>query len=199
MMWLLWVSALVAVIASAFVQQAFEAHRGYVDAVEGASRLGWAVLISAVAVLLADLAVMIVYVIRRGKPDSPRGKAVTEHRPLSGISLRTPPLMGRSTRQTIRSKSAFVTMESLVDGTATFPERMMVVGIVLLCVSFVFIFVGVGLLLMRRLLIFVLFPVIPGLWLYGMLRDVRQDFQAARRRVAARSHAERAPAGSREE
>lgn len=192
---LLWVFGLVAVIASAFLQQALLEVESYKDVVETASRIGQDVLIFAVTVLVVDLVAMIVYTIRHGQSDNLEGKVITENRPLGAISLRYPPLMGLSKRKMLGSKSGYVTMDSLVDGSATFAERMMVVGIITAMVSFFLIFVGVGLLLMKDLLIFVLFPVIPGMWLYTIVREVWQEHQEASKRVA-RGHTEQVPASS---
>lgn len=182
---LLWVFGLVAVIASAFLQQALTEYGDSGDLVETASRIGLGIVIFAGTVLVADLAAMIVYTLRHGQSDHLQGKVITENRPLSAMSLRIPPPMGWSKRKMLGSKSGYVTMDSLVDGSATFAERMMVVGIITAMVSFFLVFVGVGLLLTKDLLIFVLFPVIPGIWLYNILRHVWQDYQRVKKKVAA--------------
>lgn len=186
----LWVFGLVAVIASAFLQDALMKYWAYGDFVEAASGIGRAILIFAVTILVADLAAMIVYTLRYGKSDPTKGKVITENRPLSSMSVGHPPLMGRSKRKILGSKSGYVTMESLVDGAATFAERMVALGILTAMVSFFLIFVGAGLMLMKNLLILVLFPVIPGLWLYNILREVWKDYQEAKKRVASRGHTE---------
>lgn len=201
LLWLLfWVLGLLAVIASAFLQQALMEYEGYGDVVghvvETASRVGWVVLIFAGTVLVADIAAMTIYTIRQGQSDHLEGKVITENRPLSAMSLRIPPPMGWSKRKMLGSKSEFITMDSLVDGTATFGERMMVVGIFTAFVSFFSIFVGAGLMLMKNLLILVLFPVIPGIWLYRFMRETLQHYQEAKRRVAARGLIEQVPASS---
>jgi hypothetical protein len=176
---------LVAVIASAFLQQALMEYEGYDHVVETASRVGWVVLIFAVGFLAADLATMIVYTIRHGQSDEQEANVVTENRPLSAMSPRVPPPMGWSKRKILGSKNQFTTMESLIDGTATFGERMMVVGILTAFVAFFSIFVGAGLMLMKNLLILALFPVIPGIWLSRIAREISQDYRAAKKRVAA--------------
>jgi hypothetical protein len=189
---LLWVLGLVALIASAFLQDALMRYRGFGDFVETASRVGWAVLITAVTVLIADLAAMIVYTLRHGQSDHLKGKVITENRPLGSLTLGYPPLMGRSKRKMLGGKSGYVTMDSLVDGTATFAERMMVAGILTLMVSFFLIFVGVGLMLMKNLLIMALFPIIPGLWLYRIARYDWQEYRNAKKSVAALGRSEQA-------
>jgi hypothetical protein len=192
----LWVFGLVAVIASAFLQDPLLERPAFRDFVEAAPGIGRAISIIAAIVLVADLAAMIVYTLRYGKSDGTKGKVITENRPMTSMSLGIPPPMGWSKRKILGSKSGYVTMESLVDGTATFGERMMVFGILTAMVSFFLIFVGAGLMMMKDLVIFVLFPVIPGLWLYNIMRHVLEDYQQAKKRVAARGHAEQSTADS---
>ena len=183
---LLWILGLIAVIASAFLQQALIDHRGYRHFVEAASNIGWWTLVFAVSVLVADLAAMIVYTIRHGQSNNLKGKAVTENRPLSAMSMGIPRPMGWSKRKILGSKSEFITMDSLVDGSATFGARMMVVGINTAIVSFFLVFVGAGLILMKDFLILFLFPVIPGIWLYNIMHNDWQEYQKAKKSVAAR-------------
>jgi len=193
--WLLfWALALIAVIASALLQQALMDDAGYgsvaANVVETASRIGWVVLVSAGTVLVADVAAMTIYIVRRGQSDSLKGKVITDNRPLSAMSLRIPPPMGWSKRKMLGGKSESVTMESLVDGTATFGERMMVAGFFTAGIAFFSIFVGGGLIMMQDLLIFVLFPVIPGIWLYRIVRETSHSCREAKKSVVARRRGE---------
>ncbi len=195
---LLSVLGLVAFIVSVALQAALMEYRGHGDFVEAASRIGWAILIFAVTVLVVDLAAMIIHTIRRGESADQKGKVITEDRPLSSMSLGIPPPMGWSTRKILGSKSEFISMESLVDGTATFAERMMVLGNITVFISFFLIWVGLGLILMKNILIFVLTPVLPGLWVYYNLRDDWRYYQEAKKRVAARRRGEQVDAPSEE-
>jgi len=190
----LWVSGLVALMASVFLQEALMTYSGYGEFIEAASGIGWAVLIFAVSVLAADLAAMIIYTIRHGESDDQTGKVVTENRPLGSMSLGIPPLTGWSKRKILGSKSGFVAMESLVDGTAAFGERMMVLGIVTLFISFFLVWVGAGLMLMKNLVTLVLIPVLPGLFVYYNMRDAWNDYREAKRKVSSRRRGERAGA-----
>jgi hypothetical protein len=167
-------------------------YRGYGDFIEAASQIGLGILIFAATVLVADLAAMIVYTIRRGQSDNLAGKVVTENRPLGSVSLGYPPLTGRSKLKILASKGGYIAMESLVDGTATFGERMMVLGIITVFISFFLIWVGLGLILMKNLLILALVPVLPGLWVYYNLCDDWRYYQEAKKKVAARVRAEQA-------
>jgi hypothetical protein len=191
LLWLLiWALGLVAVIASALLQQALMDSDGYGSVigpvVATASRVGWVVLIFAAIVLVADIAAIAIYIVLRGQSDNLKGKVITENRPLSAMSLRIPSPMGWSKRKVLGSKSEFVSMESLVDGTATLGERMMVAGFFAAAIAFFSIFVGAGLMMMQNLWIFGLFPVIPGIWLYRILRETSQDYREAKKRVARR-------------
>lgn len=52
--------------------------------------------------------------------------------------------------------------------------------------------------LMRDLVILVLIPIIPGIFLYNFARDAWQDHQEAKKRVAARRRGEQVDAPSEE-
>jgi len=177
----LWVLGLVAFVASLGLQMTLEDRKGYADFVAAASRVGWGVLIFAVAVLVADVAMLIVLTVRHGRSDRPRGEVVTEDRPLGAMHLGQPPLMGRSKRKVLGSKSTFVSMRSLVDGTASVRERMFAGGVVALFVSFALLWVGAGLILMKKLLILALLPILPGLFVYYNLRAAWDDYRDAKR------------------
>lgn len=180
------VLGLVVFIAGVVLQAVLMEYSGYGDFVETASRIGYRILIFAVTALAADIVAMTIYTLRHGQSDNQQGKVIAENRPLSAMSLGYPPLMGRSKRKILGSKSHSVTMESLVDGTATFAERMMVRGIVILFIAFFFIWLGLGLILMKNLLILVLIPVLPGLWVYYNLRDDWEQYRRAKKQFAAR-------------
>jgi len=179
--WLLfWIAMLAVVIASAFLQQALIDDERYGYLLARTSHIGRGVVIFAVTVLVTDIAALVLFTIRHGHSDNRAGKVITANSPLRSMSPGAPPSWGWSKRKILVSKNQFVTMESLVDGTATLSERTLVAGIYTLFISFFLIFVGVGLILMQGLLIFALFPVIPGIWLYKILRHNWQEYQKAR-------------------
>jgi hypothetical protein len=74
-------------------------------------------------------------------------------------------VIGRSKRKILGSKSDFITNDSLVDGSATFGQRIMVLGIITACLSFFSIFVGAGLILLKDSPLAGLFQIVPGIWL----------------------------------
>jgi hypothetical protein len=82
----------------------------------------------------------------------------------------------------------------LLDGTATVGERMMVLGILAAHLSFFLVFVGIGLMFIKEIsVVALLFPLIPGLWLYGNLREDWREYRQAKQKVA-KGHLERTSA-----
>lgn len=183
---LLWVLSLVAIVAAGFLNYVLTDVAAYRHFVEAASPLGVRISIVAALVLVAEIAAMTIYTIRQGKSDGLKGKVVTENRPMTAMSVGMPLPMGRSKRKILGSKSEFVSMESLLDGSATLGERIMVLGVITVFISFFSIFLGVGLMLMKNLVLSVLFPVVPGILVCSFARDAWRDYQKAKSRVAAR-------------
>ena len=185
-LFLAWVLGLAAVIASVFLQNALEGAPGYVRLADAASRVGRGILIVSAVVLVVDLAAMTIYTIRHGKTDARQGRVVTENHML-GASPDGQPHPGRSKLKVLYSKSDDVSMESLLDGTATPGERMVAVGIGTLFAFFFLVFVGAGLLLARRFLLGLLFPILPGFFVYNrFFREVWRDYRQAKERIASR-------------
>ncbi len=177
-----WVLALAVLIAGAFLQQALSASRGYGRAVEVAAEVGWAILILAVTVLVADLAAMTIYTLRHGSPDRREGKVVTVPQVLGASPSAWSPT-GVSKVKMLRARHAGISMESLVQGTATRGERMMALGIITAFVAFFLVFVGTGLMLAKGFLVAILLPTVPGLWLYYNLQEMWRDYHAAKKRA----------------
>jgi hypothetical protein len=171
------VAALGAVVAALVLQNYLDAHPGYLALVSGAARVGpWVVALGA-AVLVVDLAVLVVLTIRHGKPDGRAGTVV----PDGPLPLKLGFTTGRSKRKILGGKEAFVTMDSLVSGSATSADRILAAGVGVLFLSFWSIFVGVGLIVARQLLIVgVLLAAVPGLWVYGsLIRPVWAAYRTA--------------------
>jgi hypothetical protein len=185
---LLWVLSLVAIAVAGFLNTLLTDLTTYRNFVEAASPVGARIGVVAAIVLVADIAAMVIYTLRQGKSDDLKGKVVTENRPMTAMSLGRPPMMGRSKRKILFTKSEVVSMESLLDGSATFGERMMVLGIITAFISFFSVFLGVGLMLMKNLVISVLFPIGPGILVYNFARDAWHDYREAKKQVAARGN-----------
>jgi hypothetical protein len=183
--WLLWwVLGLVALIASAFLQWALMAHEGYGEFVETASRAGWAILFVALAALASAMIAGIVYTLHRGRPRR-RGEIVSERRAPGAMFLGIPPPAGWSKRRILGGARHAVTMESLADGSASLGDRLLVLDIVVVFAAFFLAWLGLGLILMEKLLILALVPVLPGLWVYANLREDWRLYREAKRKVAA--------------
>lgn len=192
----LWLATLLTIITSAFLQGPLLEHEGYRRLVVTASAAGRAILIFAVIVLIVDLVAMTIYTFRHGRSDHSKGRVIRENRPLSGMSSGYPSPTGWSIRRSLDGKRETITMASLVDGTATFGERMMARGIVALFVSFSLVWVGIGLVLMKTLLIFVLIPIPIGLWVYYILRGAWGDYRQAKAVLTTRRRETGGAAGS---
>jgi hypothetical protein len=164
---------------------------GYDRFALAASHVGSWILAIAVTTFVLDLIVMSIYTIRQGKSDDRKGTVITEKRAMGSMSIGVTRQIGRSKLKILGSKSGFVTDDSLVDGTATLGQRLMVLGIIGALISFIFIFVAAGLMLMKETPAALLFPAISGLWLYSALREMWQGHQQAKKRVAARRHKEK--------
>ena len=181
----LYLPALLAVILAGVAVQAvyLEPHARYRAFVAAAARVGPRVAIVAAIVLVMDLAALVLYGIRQGKSDPSEGTAVNDGSlPMSlGIPI------GRSKRKILASKSQFVSVESLVNGTATPGERAMVAGIFILYVSFFSIFLGGGLMLMKGFVLAIFAPVIPGILVANFVYDSWTDYREVKAKLQASS------------
>jgi hypothetical protein len=176
------VAFIVVAAATLFFQGSYlEPHPGYRAFVEAAARISPRVSIFAAIVLVLDIVPMAIYTIRQGKTDIRKGTVIADG-PLPGLSVNP---LGRSKRKILASKNKFITMESLLKGTATFGERMMVLGIFILYISFFFIFVGGALITMKEwLIVAILFVVVPGLWVYAaLIHPVWRDYREVKAKL----------------
>jgi hypothetical protein len=87
------------------------------------------------ALFVADFAALMVVVVRRGTMDQEEGCVVNEQVPLSGNNRNAMGGQivvagtGRAKAKIFLSRSSFISDESLVDGTATKSQRLLVHGI----------------------------------------------------------------------
>ena len=134
--------------------------------------------------LVADIAAMIIVVVRSGTVDKEEGSVVSGRRPLTGSSLNAMGgefVAGRyvSKEKVLVSRSSFISDESLVDGSATQSQRLIVRGIkvVFLLLWLLLVFGGLSLLPEEPALA-VIFVVVPSVFFYraaAMMRRGRQD------------------------
>jgi len=180
-----WLIFIALAVASALLQGALEAYRGYRDFVAAIAPIGRAIVIASAIVLAADVIAMATYTLLR-RHGSPRPSEDRGIQPRSaGERTFADGRRGKRFPPTRIAVGAFVSFESLIDGSATRGERMMAMGIVAALVAFFLIFVGAGLALAQYVLLAALFPVGPALWLFRILRDMRQDYRETKRRLAA--------------
>jgi len=138
--------------------------------------------------LAANLVALMIVVVRRGKIDNDVGCVLNEQGPLTGNALneigRGVYVLGSGGKYVAKekilvSRSEFISDESLVDGTATKSERLMVQGIRLFFVLFwlLFVFIGLSLLPSEPVagVIFVIGPTIFFAKAALMMRKGRQD------------------------
>lgn len=138
--------------------------------------------------LAANLVALMIVVVRRGKINNGEGRVLNEQGPLTGNALNEMcggiHVVGGGGRYVAKEKilvrrSGFISDESLVDGTATKSERLMVQGIRLFFVLFwlLFVFIGLSLLSSEPVVgaIFVIAPTISFAKAALMMRKGRQD------------------------
>jgi len=161
------VATIVVGATTIFLQAAYlEPHPGYRAFVEAAARIGPRIAVTAAVVLVLDLAGLVALTLLYGQTDRKRGEVVDD----GPMATRLTPQFGRSRRKILVSKHEFVAVESLVDGSATLADRLLVIGIFVLYASFFLIFVGAALTVLQEWAAgAVLFVAIPGLFVFTRL------------------------------
>ena len=151
-----------------------------------ASPVGAWMLGIAVSIMFVDMILMVIYTIRHGRTDGEDGKTVTVDRPMSPMWFRgVQTTRGWSRRHILVSRRSFISVESLADGTATLPERLMVVGIIVFIACFTLLFLGAGLLVLEDNPIIILMSFAVGIWAFKLLKSAYKDYRQAKVPVAA--------------
>jgi hypothetical protein len=145
--------------------------------VQSASVIGLPILIASISIGLIDLVAMSAYVLRSGRKGDSERKTVIGDRVPGSMSSSAP---GVSKEKILLERNSFVSMESLADGSASRSDRLMVAGIVIFLVCFFLVFLGWGLFAMKDFAVAILFPIIPGIVVFRMLRQGWRDFQLHR-------------------
>ena len=146
----LWIVGLVAFVILAVVTHRQLDLPSFQAFAQIAAMAGKWIAIGAGVVLAGDVMALVAYTIRRSQTHTMEKNTITSHRALN-LEVDNLPRVGRSKIKMLGSRSSFVTAQSLVDGSATRGERLMVLGIVAMFVAFGLIFVGWGLMLMKSL------------------------------------------------
>jgi len=90
------------------------------------AKIGWLFLVVDLAIFVGVMIALIVYTLRRGKSDEDEGRVITTSSLPGNLD---PTIRGVSKEKVFVSRSKFVSMQSLVNGTATKQERAFAIGI----------------------------------------------------------------------
>ncbi len=186
---LLWLLGIVAFVASVALQLVLVDVPGYADFVVTLEPVGRDIAIVAVIVLVADMAVAIVYTIRRGKPDDWKGDVDSAHRGAFFQGPGSPLLTKRSKISTLYRAGEYVQMRSLVDGTATRGDWLVFVAVFIALAAFTLLFVGIALMLVGKLLFAAILPLGAGQVLFLNVRHALTRYGEAKRDLASRRRA----------
>lgn len=157
------------------------------------------VLLTAIGIFVSTMIALVIYAIRRGEPGdldvTPSMQPFGPYSPTGRRGITT--YKGVRKLKVFASRETYISMKSLVSGTATREQWAVVVGIQVVLVSFWLIFLGIGLMYLPSGKGWSLaFPGITGLWLFGVFKAQWDDLVAARRKLArssGRESGERTP------
>jgi hypothetical protein len=140
------------------------------------AKIGWVLLILDLTIFAGAMVSLIVYVVRRGKSNPEEGKVITTSEVIGNLD---PTVRGISKEKVFVSRSEFVSMQSLVDGTATKEDVAFAVGVTLALISFSLIFGCVALINLPShgpgSLVFMGLPVAMGWCMWKMMsKDYRE-------------------------
>jgi hypothetical protein len=167
------------------------------------ARIGPLIFGIAMAVMVAIFTALAIMFYHTRPPDADEGQVVNDSTPYNRQSTSftgTGKLYFRSKRKMLLSRSAFVSTESIVNGTATTAQRLFVFGVsaVFFCMSLMMI--GAGLMLLKKDWTSVLFCV-SGMaffpyYVLVVLRDVRRVKKKQADRALSRRKHSAGPAAS---
>jgi hypothetical protein len=163
------------IIAGGLLYESMVEH-GFTAVFTLTSRVGWLVLVAAIMVFVADMTAMAIYTIRFGESDGTAGRIVSGRRTLP-LSPGARPSIARSKIRSLGDRHRYITMRSLVDGTATPAERMMVAGIITAVGSFFCIFLGLALIFAANNPVGLAFAIVPALWAGKFARTTWRSYQ----------------------
>jgi hypothetical protein len=146
------------------------------------------------ALFVANFAAIIISIVRSGTVDQAEGRVVNEQVPLSGNDRNAMGGdvavggTGRAKKRVFLSRSAFISDESLVDGTATKSQRLIVHGIKLAFLLFWLLFVfGALSTLPSNPIAVLLMIIILSIWFFKAAAMMRKGRQAALRKLGKKA------------
>lgn len=146
------------------------------------------ILVVAVGIFVMTMIALLIYALRKGEaggtdvapniqpfgPYSPAGRR--------GIIV----YKGVRKLKMVASRETYVSIETLLSGTATPTQWALFTGIQIALVCFWLMFVGIGLLYApATTALSVVFLVVPSLWYFGVLKTLWDDMVAARRKLTS--------------
>jgi len=141
------------------------------------AKIGWLFLVVDLAIFVGVMIALIVYTLRRGKSDEDEGRVITTSSLPGNLD---PTIRGVSKEKVFVSRSKFVSMQSLVNGTATKQERAFAIGITVALISFSLIFPCAALISLPSagpgILVFMLVPVA---FAWSMWKTMYKDYREA--------------------
>lgn len=151
---------------------------------ERIAAFGWKFLAVDVSVFLVILVSLVIYGVRRGTPEEEEGEVVTDDSAMGSLRLA---VSGRSKKKMLLSRSRYVSMNSLLKGTASREDWVVAAGIQTLLLCFALVFLSVAMILTPSMgPLAIVFAVIPGIWLFGIFRAQYDDYRNARKRRDSR-------------
>jgi hypothetical protein len=148
------------------------------------AKIGWVILIADLTFFASAMTCLIVYVVRRGKSNEEEGQVITTSEVLGSFD---PTAQGISKEKVLVSRSEFVSMQSLVDGTATKQEVAFAICVTLAFISFSLIFACVALINLPSqgpgILLFMVVPVAMG---WSLWKSMYKDYRDAKKKLVRR-------------
>jgi hypothetical protein len=144
------------------------------------AKIGWVLLILDLTIFAGAMISLIVYVVRRGKSNEEEGKVITTSDVIGSVD---PTIRGFSKEKVLVSRSKFVSMESLVNGTASKQDVRFAIAITVALISFSLIFACVALINLPSqgpgVLLFMVVPIGMG---WSMWKSMYKDYREAKKK-----------------
>jgi len=141
------------------------------------AKVGWVLLIIDLTIFAGVMVSLIVYTLRRGKSGEEEGQVITTSSVPGNLD---PTIRGLSKEKVLLSRSKYVSMKSLVNGTATKQDWAFAIGIMVALISFSLIFACVALInLPSEGPGILFFMVVPVVFAWCMWQTMYKDYRKA--------------------